>query len=107
MTAFRKLYLGPDGDRSDPRASPLLASSHAGLPPALIQVGEHDPLHDDGIRYAAALKAADVPVRLTDYVGMPHGFMNFPGLCRSAPQAMAEIIAEQRAALLTAGHAVS
>ena len=98
MTAFRKLYLG-DADRSSPLASPLLAESHEGLPPALVQVGEHDPLHDDGVRYAKALRAAGVPVRLTDYVGMPHGFMNFPGLCREAPQAMAEIIAEQRAVL--------
>jgi acetyl esterase/lipase len=40
-----------------------------------------------------------VPVRLTEYVGMPHGFLNFPGLCRGAPQALAEICAEQKAAL--------
>ena len=104
MTAYRKLYLG-DADRSDYRASPLLAASHEGLPPALIQVGEHDPLHDDGVRYADKLRAAGVPVRLTDYVGMPHGFLNFPGLARSAPQALAEIIAEQKAAL--SGQAVS
>ena len=99
MTAYRKLYLGSDGDRSDPRASPLLAASHVGLPPALIQVAEHDPLRDDGSRYADTLRAADVPVRLTEYVGMPHGFMNFPGLCRGAPQALSELCAEQRAAL--------
>ena len=107
MTAYRKLYLGRDGDRGDFRASPLLAASHQGLPPALIQVAEHDPLHDDGKRYAGKLQAAGVPVRLTEYVGMPHGFLNFPGISRSAPQALAEIIAEQRAALLPAGQAVS
>jgi acetyl esterase len=66
---------------------------------ALIQVGEHDPLRADGVRYAAALRAAGVPVRLTEYVGMPHGYLNFPGLCRIAPQALAEICAEQTAAL--------
>jgi hypothetical protein len=37
---------------------------------------------------------------------MPHGFLNFPGLCRSAPQALAELIAEQKAALLPVGQAV-
>ncbi|MGH3166502.1 MAG: alpha/beta hydrolase [Trebonia sp.] len=99
ITAYRRLYLRADGDTSDPRASPLLAASLAGLPPALIQVGEHDPLRDDGTRYAAALRAAGVPVRLTEYVGVPHGFMNFPGLCRIAAQAMSEICAEQRTAL--------
>jgi hypothetical protein len=30
---------------------------------------------------------------------MPHGFVNFPGLSRAAHQAMAEICAEQSAAL--------
>jgi acetyl esterase/lipase len=99
MAAYRRMYLGTDGDPANPWASPLLAADHAKLPPALIQVAEHDPLRDDGTRYAAALRAAGVPVRLTEYVGMPHGFMNFPGLCRGAPQALAELCAEQKAAL--------
>jgi acetyl esterase len=99
MAAYRRMYLGPDGDPANPWASPLLAKDHEGLPPALIQVAEHDPLRDDGMRYAAALRAAQVPVRVTEYVGMPHGFMNFPGLCRSAPQALSELCAEQTMAL--------
>jgi acetyl esterase/lipase len=96
--AYHRHYLG-DLDPADVRASPMLASDHSGLPPALIQVGEHDPLRDDGVRYAAALRAAGVPARLTEYVGMPHGFLNFPGLCRLAPQALSEICAEQQATL--------
>jgi acetyl esterase/lipase len=98
MAAYRRLYLA-DADPRDERASPLLAADHSSLPPALIQVGEHDPLRADGVRYAAALRAAGVPVRLTEYVGMPHGYLNFPGLCRIAPQALAELCAEQAAAL--------
>jgi len=98
ISAYKRLYLGPDGDPANPWASPVLAE-HAGLPPALIQVGEHDPLREDGVRYAAALRAAGVPVRFTEYVGMPHGFVNFPGLSSAAHQAMAEICAEQSAAL--------
>jgi acetyl esterase len=96
--AYRDYYLG-DADRSDPRASPLLAKDHTGLPPALIQAGEHDPLLDGARRYADALRAADVPVRFTEYVGMPHGFLNFPNICRPAAQALREIINEQRAVL--------
>jgi acetyl esterase len=102
MTAYRRMYLGPDGDPGNPLASPLLADDHAGLPPALIQVAEHDPLREDGTRYARALRDAGVPVRYTEYVGVPHGFVNFPGLCRAAAQALAEICAEQSAALAPA-----
>jgi acetyl esterase len=98
MQAYRRYYLGEAGP-GDFRASPLLAPDHSGLPPALIQVGEHDPLRGDGVRYAQVLRAAGVPARLTEYVGMPHGYLNFPGLCRLADQALAEITAEQQAAL--------
>jgi len=101
IAAYHRLYLGPDGDAANPWASPLLADL-AGLPPALIQVAEHDPLRDGGKSYAAALRTAGVPVRLTEYDGMPHGFVNFPGLSHAAHQALAEVCAEQTAAL--AGH---
>ena len=98
MLAFRAHYLG-DADPRQPYASPLFADDLSGLPPALVQVAEHDPLRDDGRRYAAALLAAGVPVRVTEYTGMPHGYLSFPRLCRSAPQALAELITEQRTAL--------
>jgi acetyl esterase len=97
------MYLGRDGDRANPLASPLLAKSHEGLPEALIHVAEHDPLHDDGVRYADALRAAGVPVKLTEYPGMPHGFLNFPGLCRGASQSLAEIVSYQKTALAAGG----
>ena len=100
--AFRDHYLGGQDPRQ-PHASPLFAGDHTGLPPALVQVAEHDPIRDDGIRYAAALQRAGVPVRLTEYVGMPHGFLSFPRLCRSAPQALAELCAEQARALAVPG----
>jgi acetyl esterase/lipase len=95
---YKRSYLG-DADPADPRVSPLLASDHSGLPPALIVAGEHDPLLASANAYAAALRKAGVPVRFTEYVGMPHGFMNFPNICRAAPQALSELCAEQRAVL--------
>jgi acetyl esterase/lipase len=98
MLAYRRHYLG-DADPRDSRISPLFADHHRNLPPALIPVAEHDPLRGDGVRYAAALRTAGVPVRFTEYIGMPHGYLNFPGVCRSAPQALAELCAEQTAAL--------
>ena len=99
ILAYRDHYLG-DADPKQPYASPLFAPDHSGLPRALVQVAEHDPIRDDGLRYAAALQAAGVPVRTTNYAGMPHGFLAFPKLCRSAPQALAELAAELRSALL-------
>jgi acetyl esterase len=99
MAAYNRHYLGPDGDRAHPWASPLLAADHAGLPPALIQVAEHDPLRSDGLRYAAALRAAGVQVRFTEYAGVPHGFVNFPGLSSAAHKAVNEVAAAQRETL--------
>ena len=107
MARYNLLYLGPDGDQGNPWASPLLAAGHCGLPPALIQVAEHDPLREDGVRYAAALRDAGVPVRFTEYVGMTHGFVNFPGLSRAAHQALAEVCAEQAAAFAPSGETAS
>jgi acetyl esterase len=100
MVTFRDHYLGPDGDPNNPMASPILAEDLSGLPPALVQVAEYDPLRDDGIRYARAMQAAGTPVRLTEYVGMPHGYFSFPKVIRgSIAQALAELCAEQRYAL--------
>lgn len=99
---FRDLYVPAAQDRRHAYASPLLAEDHTGLPPALIQVAEHDPIRDDGLRYAAALRAAGIPVRTTTYVGMPHGFLAFPRICRSAPQALEELCAELRLQLAAA-----
>jgi acetyl esterase len=101
VVAFSNHYLGGQDPRH-PYASPLLAPDHSGLPPALVQVAQHDPIRDDGLRYAAALRAAGVPVRTTEYVGMPHGYLSFPHVCRSAPQALAELCTELRTALTPA-----
>ncbi|KAF2499637.1 hypothetical protein BU16DRAFT_547877 [Lophium mytilinum] len=55
-------------------ASPLLAKSLEGLPPALIQVAGLDPLRDEALAYADALQAAGVQVTVQVYPGLPHGF---------------------------------
>ncbi|WP_457100908.1 alpha/beta hydrolase [Microbacterium sp. P5_E9] len=96
MKRFGELYAGDDADW---RVSPLKAASLAGLPAAIVIVGGHDPLHDDGVLYAEALRAAGVEVELVDYPAMPHGFLNFPRFARSAAPAMAAVVAAQRAAL--------
>jgi acetyl esterase/lipase len=55
-------------------ASPILAASLEGLPPAAIIAAELDPLRDEAIEYASALMRANVPVDLICYRGAYHGF---------------------------------
>jgi acetyl esterase/lipase len=92
MEAFVRHYLGPDGDPADPALSPMHVEDLVGVAPALIITAEHDPLRDEGRAYADRLRAAGVPTRWTEYAGMPHGFVSLPGVCRSAPQAVAEVV---------------
>jgi acetyl esterase/lipase len=96
VRAYRSLYLGPDGDETDVRFSPLTAPDHTNLPPALIQTAQLDPIRDDGARYAEALSQAGNLVRYTEYVGAPHGYLSIPGAVRGSRQALAEIVHELR-----------
>jgi acetyl esterase len=96
MSRFDELYAG---DRSDWRVAPIKAPTFSGLPPAVIVVASHDPLHDDGVRYAQVLEDAGVAVRLVEYPTMPHGFLNFPRFAKDAVPAMKQVVFAQRLAL--------
>lgn len=97
IDAFLEHYLGPDGlSADDPLVSPLWATSHADLPPALVQTADLDPLRDEGSLYAEKLAAAGVPVRHSNYVGVPHGFASFPGATNIGAQHRAELVGELR-----------
>jgi len=78
MEWYKDCYLPPGLDRSDPRASPLLAPDLSGLPPAYVAVAGFDPLRDEGEAYAAALRAAGVPVTLRRHTSAVHPFINIP-----------------------------
>jgi len=103
MVYFMNHYFGDEGDhaqRTDPLGSPLLAASHAGLPPALVITAEFDPLRDEGEAYARALEAAGVETKLTRYAGQPHAFFQFSTISDAARGAIDEASTALRAYLV-------
>jgi acetyl esterase len=77
MEWFWNHYLNGAPDRENPLACPDKATNLAGLPAALVQTASHDPLRDEGERYAHNMKRAGVDVTLTRYNGVTHGFVSF------------------------------
>jgi acetyl esterase len=90
-------YLGNDLSQTiDPRVSPMHAPSHAGLAPAIIGIGHHDPLLDQNIAYAKVLFAAGVPTVLREYPDLIHGFFGMGGVSRSADSAADQLCRDLR-----------
>ena len=71
--------------RSDWRFAPLNADDHSGLAPACVVLAECDPLVDEGMAYADALRAAGGQVSLELFRGVTHDFIK---MGRSIPEAM-------------------
>ncbi|CAG2157518.1 Carboxylesterase NlhH [Cupriavidus yeoncheonensis] len=80
------------------KLSPLLAASHAGLPPALVISAECDAVRDDGEAYAARLAEAGVPATCVRYQGMLHTFYSMRGLIDAAATAQQQVAGFLRAA---------
>lgn len=76
MEFYLHSFLGSPGSPawSDQKALPVLADV-TGLPPAVITVAGHDPLHDDGIAFAQKLRAAGIPVELRREPALAHSYM--------------------------------
>jgi acetyl esterase len=90
MRWFWGHYLNNEVEGLDAYASPLRAQSLAGLPPALVQTAEFDPLRDEGEAYAARLREAGVPVQCTRYDGLIHGYFGMSAALDAAKRAHAE-----------------
>lgn len=70
-------------------ASPMEAKSFAGLPNAYVETAEFDCLHDEGLAYADALRAAGVSVWVNETAGTVHGF----DIVQNAPITQAAVAA--------------
>nr|AIT69728.1 lipase/esterase AS-Trib20-ORF1 [uncultured bacterium] len=104
---FLRHYAPDEARHQEPYLAPIFAGSHVGLPTALIQTAEFDPLRDQGKAYAEKLSAAGVAVTYTCYEGMLHGFYNFGFAWPSRADAVEEGAAALREAFAAAGVGVS
>ncbi|WP_435747172.1 alpha/beta hydrolase [Microbacterium sp. PMB16] len=90
-------YLGRrKATRLEPYASPLLAASLAGMPPAVIYTAELDALRGDGEAYARALSEADVPVTCLRLIGQNHGSGSYRGHVPASDHLHRDIVATLR-----------
>ncbi len=89
MAWFVGHYLAAEKDKTDWRASPLLAPSHRNLPPALVITAQFDPLQDEGEAYAKALSQAGVEVRHERFAGQIHGFLTMGRIVSDSARAIA------------------
>ncbi len=99
MDYFMDHYIPDRAHYLDWRASPLLAASHAGLPPALVLTAGFDPLRDEGIAYAQKLSEAGNLATHISFERQIHGFITMGRVIEEANAAVRLCAAELRNAL--------
>ncbi len=99
---FFAQYLDQEASRDDWRFAPLDGGGNGAdvrnVCPAWVAVAGYDPLHDEGVAYAAKLRAAGVPATLANYPGMIHDFFKLGRFVPAVAQAHADAVAALRTA---------
>ncbi|KMO80864.1 alpha/beta hydrolase [Mycolicibacterium obuense] len=96
---FTRWYVG-DTDLTQPPATLVPARGDlTGLAPAHIVVAGHDPLRDDGARYAELLTAAGVDAELYTADTLVHGFLGYYGVVPAATEVTDRALDALRTAL--------
>jgi acetyl esterase len=93
MRWFYDHYLNDPAEGDDPRVSPMRNADLSMLPPAFVLTAEYDPLRDQGIAYADALRGAGNTVAMTMYEGLFHGFFSMFDLIDAGKAAFDDAIA--------------
>lgn len=96
LISVSRTYLPHRRDAKNPLASPILAASLAGLPPAAIFTAEYDPLRGEGAAYAAALRAAGVEATAVQYQGMVHDGAIYTAVVPTARRWQADVVTALR-----------
>jgi acetyl esterase/lipase len=100
IAAFTRWYAGHLDLHNPPAGlAPGRADDLSGLPPAYVAVAGHDPLRDDGARYADLLAEAGVTVELHNAETLVHGYLGYTGVVPAATEATQRGLAALRAAL--------
>ncbi len=71
-------YFAKGGDRK--QASPIHFPNLESLPPVYMAIAELDPLYDENQAFATKLKALGVAIRVEEFKGMIHAFVQFESL---------------------------
>ncbi len=85
--ALASLFIGENGNPSDPLANPLY-TDYSGYPPIYIQVGGDETLLDDSRRIAESAKRAGAEVRIDIFPEMQHVFEFLAGTAPEADEAI-------------------
>ena len=93
----RDLYLA--GQPVTDLAFPLRAESLAELPPALVISAGRDPYRDDSRTLVRCIREEGGAAALVEYRDVPHAFLQFPGVLRSAHHAIETIASHLKQAL--------
>ena len=88
MQWFWNQYAPTGHDRAHASLSPLRNAALDGIPKTILITAEYDVLKDEGVAYAAVLRAAGVDVLLKEFPGQMHDFVVLP---IDLPQAAAAV----------------
>lgn len=95
IEAWKHYY--PTGENQpDPLAVPILIEDFKNTPPTMVILAEHDALRDEGEELAKHMKDSGIPVHISFYKDMVHGFMHMGGTLNEAQQATDEMTAFAR-----------